>query len=98
MTERTREKLTLLMAKVNFDRSMAAEERTYQELKEDYDKACQRLCGKLDDRRLEQFQAVMRLRDQIEFEHTLYYLWQGLVQGTSVADKIERPGKSLTLC
>ena len=89
LTEQARDRLVLLMAQKTFEESPAAQEAEYQDLAAEYEKFRDRLCGKLDDRRVELLRMLLDLRGQMEFEHNLYYLRQGLIWGSAMADKIE---------
>ncbi len=96
LTDKQLTELTLLMMEEDFEKSPAAQELEYQELVEACDRVCAKLCGKLDDRRVEILQELLMLRDQMEYTHSLHYLQRGIARGADLAGRAEIPGELLT--
>lgn len=97
LTEKQLARLTLLMMNEDFEKSPAAQETQYQEMAEEYNRLCAQLYDKLDDRRGETLRELLRLRDQLEYEHNLHYLMRGVLRGVELGGRIEIPGEKLTL-
>ena len=88
LTEEETARLTLFLIREDIEKSPEGQERTYQDLREQYERLRQGLAEKLDDRRLELLEELLELRDQLEYERSLHYLNRAFARG-----KRERPGK-----
>lgn len=90
LTEEETARLTLFLIREDIEKSPEGQERTYQDLREQYEGLRQGLTERLDDRRVELLEELLELRDRLEYERCLHYLNRVFVRGKK---KSGEPGK-----
>ena len=76
----------------NFDGSPVSQMDRYQALIRQEDALRRRLCDGLEDKKVELLEQLWGLRDQMEYERGLYYLWRGLLLGAEGTKTSKSPG------
>ncbi len=75
-----------------FDGSPVSKMDRYQALAQREDRLRRRFCDGLDDKKVELLEQLLEVRDRMEFERDLYYLWRGILLGAEGIEITKDPG------